>query len=428
MISPSCSKKLQDGRSRERVESGKLKNLTQQLSLRPAINYFLFAIRLQVFAFVFLFGISLLFPHSVFSKASSQSGPEVLPLEYGSKTKNVILFIGDGMGISQISAARIRKHGTKGWLQMQRMPVVGIVRTHAQNALITDSAAAATALATGHKTMNGVVGMNPEGKVLSNFLDSAKAKGFVTGVVATSRITHATPACFLAHSMSRQWDAIIAQQVPQSGVDLILGGGRGWFMPQHVSGSLRADDLDLLAEAEQRGYTVLSTRDELEAQDSIPVLGLFALNHLKTWAPEPSLDEMTAKAISLLNQNKKGFVLIIEGSQIDWGGHANNPEVVIRQTLLLDNAIGRALKFALEDKKTLVLVTADHETGGFSVNNGGTDGQNLVFGWTTKNHTGQPVPLFAFGPGASDFLGQYDNTEVAVRIANRLGLAPIPTP
>jgi len=374
-----------------------------------------------------------------------------------SKAKNVILFIGDGMGLSHLTAARIKSAGTQGRLHIESMPVVGLLRTHSADNLVTDSAAAATALATGFKTNNGKVAMSPEGRPLLTFFEVAKDKGLSTGVVATSSLTHATPACFIAHVGSRKEETKIAEQIPGSKIDLILAGGRGFLMPQSVPGSLRTDDRDLLAEAQQSGYSLIQTTQELAAAKSIPLLGLFQTGHLTTQDPEPSLQQMTsksihlvmglfqtgrltthdpepslqqmtAKAIELLSRNSKGFVLMVEGSQIDWGSHANLQDESIRQTLLLDHAVESALKFARDDKKTLVLVTADHETGGMAIRGGSLDGTTLDIAWTTKKHTGVVVPIYALGPGARHFGGHYDNTEVPRKIMKQLGIPDFPRP
>lgn len=189
-----------------------------------------------------------------------------------------------------------------------------------------------------------------------------------TGLVATSTITHATPAAFAAHVKERRDEATIASQLLENRVNVLMGGGKRFFLPQSEAGSKRQDERDLIAEAEKVGYSFVQTKEELKASAGDYLLGLFQLGALTTHPPEPSLAEITAKAIELLSRNEKGFFLMAEGSQIDWAGHANDPDETIRQTLLFDEAVKVALDFAVKDKHTLVIATADHETGGMGIN------------------------------------------------------------
>lgn len=351
---------------------------------------------------------------------------EPYPLLPPSEVKNVILLIGDGMGISERAAARIKAVGAKGKLYMDRMPVTGLITTYSADKLITDSAAAGTALATGYKTNNKMIGMSPKGRKLTSILEEAKGRGMATGLVVTDDITGATPAVFASHVSCRYEHAKIAPQLLANKVNILLGGGKRNFLPSSSPGSKRKDERNLIDEAKDKGYLFVQTREELEKANSDYLLGLFQLGPLTTNPPEPSLAEMAGKAVSLLSRNKKGFFLMIEGSQIDWAGHDNDIDNNIKQTLLFDEAVKVAMDFALKDKHTLVIVTADHETGGLEIIGGSLDGVSLEVSWATKGHTPPPVPLSAFGPQAEGFMGLHDNTDIPRIIAKALGIIPFP--
>jgi len=350
-----------------------------------------------------------------------------LVLDYGtSRVKNILLLIGDGMGLTQVAAARIKALGAEGRLYIERMPVTGLINVHSADKLITDSGAASTALATGYKTRNGMIGVNPEGKRLLTILEAARNKGMATGLVVTSTITHATPAAFAAHVKSRYDELTIAVQMLENKVNVMMGGGRAYFLPKELGGK-RRDGRNLIEEAKAIGYTYVETKDGLQAADGEYLLGLFQMEALTTTASEePRLAEMTAKAIEILSRNENGFFLMVEGSQIDWACHRNNPYETIRQTLLFDEAVKVVLEFATRDTSTLVVVTADHECGGMAINGGSLDGRNLEIGWTTGGHTGVPVPIFAHGPGAGYFTGLHDNTEIPRIFAKLLGIEGFP--
>jgi alkaline phosphatase len=269
--------------------------------------------------------------------------------------------------------------------------------------------------------------MSPDGKnKYLSILEASKNKGMATGLVATSTITHATPASFASHVGSRKGEDDIAIQLLENKVNVLFGGGKQFFIPQSAQGSKRKDDRDLLAEAKAAGYAFVETNDDLKSAQEPFLLGLFQLDALKTDPPEPTLAELTDKAIETLSKNKKGFFLMVEGSQIDWACHANNFDDTIKQTILFDEAVGKVIDFALRDKQTLVIVTADHETGGLSIKGGKLDGKNLVVGWGTTGHSAVPVPLYALGPGAKEFAGVYDNTEIPKKMAKLLKIKSFP--
>lgn len=348
------------------------------------------------------------------------------PVFENGKVKNIIFLIGDGMGLAQLQAARIRAVGTSGKLYIEKLPVTGIKRTHSANSLITDSAASGTALAAGVKTNNGMIGVTPEGKKVKSILEAARDKGMATGLVATSTITHATPASFASHVPSRSDEATIATHIIENRVNVIFGGGKKFFVPQTFEGSGRKDAKNLVDEAKEFGYKFVETKDEMSAADGEYILGLFQMEPMTTVGPEPMIAEMTSKVIEILSRDKDGFFLMVEGSQIDWECHDNDPDNTIRQTLLFDLAVKEAMDFALKDRETLVIVTADHETGGIAINGGILSGNVLILGWTTKGHTGSPVPVYAFGPHAQRFTGVLDNTDVPKILAELLNVSPFP--
>jgi alkaline phosphatase len=348
------------------------------------------------------------------------------PLLDSKEVKNVILLIGDGMGINQIASARIKLCGANGRLYIERMPVTGFINTHSIDNLIPDSASTGTAMATGFKTRNKMISVTPEGEKLISILEACQKKGMSTGLIATSRITHATPATFACHVKSRYNQEEIAVQLINSQIDIMLGGGRDFFLPQTILGSKRKDNRNLVEEAQGKGYTYITTANQLKLTDSQKLLGLFQMGYLSQKDHVPSLGEMTEKSIELLNRNQKGFFLMVEGSQIDWAGHDNDTPELIKQMQFFDEAVKRALDFALKDQKTLVIVTADHETGGMSIYRGALNGVNMTIRWVTTNHTGSPVPLFSFGPSALRFTGIHDNTEIPKILAELLEIDNFP--
>lgn len=318
--------------------------------------------------------------------------------------KNVIIMIGDGMGVAQVYAGLT---ANKGHLNIERCTAVGFHKNQASDKYVTDSAAGATALACGQKTYNGAIGVDPEQQSLPTILEIAEKNGRSTGLVATCSITHATPASFIAHEPSRSMDEAIAADFLKTDIDLFIGGGRKFF-------TKRADGLNLVDSLKARKYNIANTISEVQnAKEG--KLAAFLAEEQQAKFSDGRADELvksTEVALNILQQNKKGMFLMIEGSQIDWGGHANDTQYIIDEMIDFDNAIGKVLDFAQKDGNTLVIITADHETGGFSINDG-----NMTTGWvdgkfTTGGHTGVMIPVFAFGPGSEKFSGIYDNTAI----------------
>ena len=294
------------------------------------------------------------------------------------RPRNLILFIADGFGPASATMGRAAKGAPLAFDSL----LTGAVETSATDSRVTDSAASATAYACGVKTYNGAIGVTPDGAPCVTILERAEAAGMSTGLVATSRITHATPAAFAAHVPRRSQEAEIAEQMLASGVDVLLGGGAGRFAD-------RDDGRDLLAAAAADGWTVATDRAGYDALSALPAAGLLAPSHLayevdRDAAAEPSLAEMTRRALRLLDAHagEAGFFVMIEASRIDHAGHANDPAGHLHDILAYDAAVAEALAWAAADGETLVVATADHETGGMSLGAGG------VYAW-------DPAPLLA---------------------------------
>lgn len=324
--------------------------------------------------------------------------------------KNIILFIGDGMGVSQVTAGKI----TKGTLNLERFKVVGLLTTFAHNALVTDSAAAGTALATGFKTVNGAISVSPDGRPIKTIVEYAEAAEKSTGIAVSCSVTHATPACFLAHVDNRSKDALIAEHIASSGIDVLFGGGAAWFLPMSAKGSKRQDEKNLATHMAKRMKVIGSVNEFQSLNDVDAVAGFFAEEHPGGVSErKPSLPELTRRAIIILSKNKNGFFLMVEGSQIDWGGHAKDMNYIISEMVDFDNAVGVGLDFAKQNPQTLVVATADHETSGFAIHDGSVDVRKVTtVGHTSGGHTAAMVPVFAYGPGSSAFAGIADNTSI----------------
>ncbi|GAK07943.1 alkaline phosphatase [Geomicrobium sp. JCM 19038] len=403
---------------------------------------------------------------------------------------NIILMIGDGMGTDQLTAASytLGDGSSYGELAVDQFPSIGLVRTHSNDHLVTDSAAAGTALATGYKTDNGIIGKTPteEGNYeeVSSIFTEAKSNGKATGMVTTARLTHATPAAFTAHIDRRKSEEDIAPQLLDDETDVLFGGGRTYFDD-------RDDNRDLLAEANQLGYEFIEDVDDLQRIDGTnKVLGLFHDSHLsfeldREDTKEPSLELMTEVAIEKLSKTNDGFFLVVEGGRIDHAGHDNSPADMIQETLAFDRAVQVAYDFAEQDENTLIVVTADHSTGGMAL---GYDddyhfypeviqnvtrsvdtledyikkekmdvqevleeyagiedvtedeverveqadtmhkeiatliSERAAIGWTTHAHEAANVPLYSYGPGASQFATTQDNTEIPAKMRELLQL------
>lgn len=318
--------------------------------------------------------------------------------------KNIILMIGDGMGLSQMYATYT---ATKDNLNMTRCPNIALVKTFSADDYITDSAAAGTAIATGHKTTNGMIGMRTDKTPVKSILKYAEDNGLSTGLVATSSITHATPAAFIASVESRKMMEEIARQFLYTEIDVFIGGGYDNF-------GKRTDSLNLIDSLIARNYHVVTSIPEMMDVSNGKLAGLLYPEH----APKHSegrgdmLSLATAKAIDILGSNERGFFLMVEGSQIDWGGHDNDLGYVINETIDFDKACGVAMEFAERNGETLVIITSDHETGGLTIPEGDLKSGKAEGKFSTGDHSAIPVPLYSKGPGSENFHGFIDNTDI----------------
>lgn len=333
----------------------------------------------------------------------------------GQKPQNVILFIGDGMGTTQVFSGLTANNGQ---LYITQMPNVGFSLTQSADNYVTDSAAGGTALATGKRTRNNMVAIAPDSTTITPSMLSLckKQKDMATGVLATSSVVHATPASFVCHNITRNAYQELALDYLNGEVDFFLGGGQQFFKN-------RPDGRDLYKEMSDKGYRIYE-EFSAGADDKAMKQGyLLAPEHLNVAEYRPfSQGQTVEKAISVLEQNKKGFFMMVEGSQIDWGGHYSDFPKIVRELLDMDTAVGVAMKYAAEHKNTLVVVTADHETGGVSVLKGDMAKGDMKSAYTTGDHTAVMVPVFAFGPGAENFRGVYQNVEVFNKIAQLLDI------
>ncbi|MFQ6618608.1 MAG: alkaline phosphatase [Fidelibacterota bacterium] len=355
-------------------------------------------------------------PFFIFTGINSISLPDE------NSPKYIILLIGDGMGLAHITAAKV----SKGSLVLEKMPVVGFVITWAFGRdFITDSAASATALSTGTKTSNGRIGKSAAGEDLETILEIAEKKGLSTGLIATSSITHATPASFAAHVNNRSQQFEIAKQISQKDIEVLIGGGRQYFIPEDLPDGKRKDGENLISLMVSRRYLYIDSVEKLKSLNPEKTEKLLALLEPEALPPASkrnySLGELSEIAIEILKKDPDGFFLMVEGSQIDWAAHANEKDNVIDETIDFDEAIGSVLDFAFRNsEKTLVLVTADHETGGFGILGGSADDRNVEGKFLTRGHTGVMVPLLAFGMKSDLFGGIKSNDEIGRILINIL--------
>lgn len=348
------------------------------------------------------------------------------------QVQNVILLIGDGMGIAQITAARIAmEDGAYSRLNLDTMPYTGFSINFSTDSVVTDSAAAATALATGFRTENKRIATLPDGTPVKSILLLAKEAGLSTGIVATVKVTDATPAAFVVNANSRSFEKDIAEAMIKTGVDVLMGGGSDLFGVNPFTREPR--NRSLVNDARAAGYTYVHDWEglmNLEITPDLKILGLFMGGdmsfELTRFHIEPSIEEMTGRALEVMSQNPQGFFLMVEGSRIDRAGHSNSPAEMIGDLLAFDRAVGIALAYAQEQPGTLVVVTADHETGGFGITSGSPSGDMVNYGWLSTGHTGTMVPIYAYGPGAERFTGTLQITDIPVRIAELMGIENFP--
>lgn len=297
------------------------------------------------------------------------------PLNHSSLQKisppqNIIIFIGDGMGLGQIEVARQFEYGKHGSLFIESFPHVALIKTHSHDNHVTDSAAAATAIATGVKTNNHSVGIDPNGKEIDSILDDFKKSGRKVGIVTTSTVTDATPASFTASVHERyQGQPQVARQLLASNFDVILGGGMKYFGAKYQNGE------NLIPQFEKKGYTFVQNEKELgNISNSEKLIGLFHQSFLNfnldrqmLDTQEPTLSLMTTKAIQVLEKSEDGFFLMVESGRIDHASHSADFTSLWKEMIEFDRTIQQTWEWSQQKKDTLILVLSDHETMGFSV-------------------------------------------------------------
>ena len=334
--------------------------------------------------------------------------------------KNIILMIGDGMGLTQITAGLYSNNNK---LNLERIKTIGLHKSYAIDNLVTDSAAGATAFSAGVKTYNGAIGVDADTNLVETILEEAEAKGLATGLVASSTIVHATPASFFSHNKSRKNYEAIAADLVRTEVDYWVGGGKQFF--QNRTKDERNISNELIG---KRNYVIKDFINDEIATIELPLgknIGFLTANKdpLPVSQGRDYLEAASIRGVEFLKaKNDKGFFMMIEGSQIDWGGHANKIDYVVSELLEFDRVIGKILDFVEKDGETLLVITADHETGGLAINPESTMGMgNIKAAFTTDYHTAAMIPVFAYGPGAENFAGIYENTAIYNKMRKAIG-------
>ena len=333
------------------------------------------------------------------------------------KVKNIIMLIGDGMGPTHIPSLMLEEQYSP--TNFERAKRASFVTTYSANNRVTDSAASGTALACGEKTNNSVIGLNAQGDTIYSSLTFAKSLGMQTAIVVSCDITHATPAAFYAHASHRDEREAIASWLPKSGADVIFGGGLTAFTE-------RSDSTNLMEQFINNGYYIASSFNETDSINEGKVIGLFSEKHLPSMVNGRGnlLPQATAKTLEILTNNCKekncGFFMMVEGSQIDFESHANNPKGIYAEMKDFDTVAGIAFDYADTHPGTLVIVCADHDTGGISIPSYKTDftlGESGVeYNFGSTSHTATMTPALFYGTGADSFGAIIDNTDIAKKI------------
>jgi len=331
------------------------------------------------------------------------------------KPTNIIFLIGDGMGLSAVSTGQY--YGSQP-SNFNRFKQIALINTSSASHKVTDSAASGTAMAAGKKTYNGAIGVDTAKNSIPNIVEIVSELGWSTGLVSSSSITHATPASFFAHVEQRGMQEEIAAQLLDSEIDFFAGGGIDFF-------GRRSDSLNLFPQAEEAGFFVdtisLAESASLSAENKYGFL--LAGNGLPSMLEGRGdfLPEATALAIDYLSAKQDGFFLMVEGSQVDWASHANESERVIAEMHDFEKVIATAMDFAEQDGNTLVVVTADHETGGFTLSSSPDRKINPTF--ATGGHSATLIPVFAYGPGSEKFEGIFQNTALFHKMLESIEVA-----
>ncbi len=317
------------------------------------------------------------------------------------KVKNIILLIGDGMGLGQVSSGMFANQNE---LTMTQLKHIGLSKTQAADDFTTDSAAGGTAMATGTKTKNRYIGLDPQGNKVENLPEHVAPLGFVSGIVTTDQLTGATPAAFFAHQPERDMSEAIANDLKQSPLSLVISAGGKAFENNGI--------LDAAGFVSVEGLPQIN---RIEAQKAAYFAAQGGLAS-KVQGRGDFLPEAVKAATTFLSAKNKPFFLMVENSFIDSGGHSNKTDMIVEEVIDFDRAITEAIKFADENGETLVVVTADHETGGLSLPQGNLSNQEVEGQFHTHDHTGIMVPVFAYGPHAQVFAGVYENTAIHAKI------------
>ncbi len=331
----------------------------------------------------------------------------------GKKVKNVVLMIGDGMSLMHVYSAWTANRGK---LYLDNSQAVGLSKTYCADKLITDSGAGGTAIATGQKTKYHYVGVDPQGNELPSLITLSKQKGMSAGIAVTCRLWDATPADFCCHNVDRDDEYDLVADYVECDADYVVGGGAEKF-------ENRPDGRNIFQELEAKGYQVARSWEEAQALKNGKI---FAVTD-KRDTPVPAergdrLAQSALKGMDIMDKNKKGFFLMIEGSQLDDYGHFNDLDLLMQETHDFDRTVGKVFEWAAKDGETLVVVTADHETGGLTLVDGDLQKGEIKCKFSTGSHSGVMVPVYAFGPGAEHFTGLYENTAIFDKIATLLKL------
>ena len=323
---------------------------------------------------------------------------------FGQDTKppNIIMMIGDGMGLSAISSGM---YSNNNYTSLERSEYVGLLKTHSLDNLVTDSAASATAMSSGVKTYNRTVSLDKNLSSVKSILEICRDKGYMTAIIATSTIVHATPASYYSKVKSRYQYDEIASQLSKSSINFFVGGGEKYFND-------RLDGRNLMNEMDD--YFFANSLESFKNNNSnkIGYLTYYDEPVGKHEGREPSLEDLAYITIQKLKSFDKPFFLLVEGSQIDWGSNDNDSEHLISEMLEFDRTIETVFNFADKDKNTMVVITEDHETGGVAIVDGNVEESLVEIKYVSEDNTATMIPIFSLGPNSSLFKGVYDNTEI----------------
>lgn len=351
------------------------------------------------------------------------ASPEREPVVRGRRPRGVVLIIGDGMGLGAVSTGSYLLHGRSGGLFMESAPVVGLVRTAAADQLVTDSAAAASAMATGFKANHHVLSIRPDGSRPTTLFEAARDAGLAFGAVTSSGLVDATPAAFLSHAASRYDYGDILDQMLTSGAEVLIGGTGSNY--RKIAHNAAYNALVARLEKSAPGITVVRSTEQLRTA-APPLLALLPPRAPGIDQYGPPVAETGTLAYDLVASDPDGFVLLVECEATDTFAHDNAIDPLTEAVGEVDDATRALVERALARDDVLVITTADHDTGGLALV--GDDGSTAEVRWVRTEHTAQLVPLFAWGPGAEQFEGVLDNTQIGARLAALLGLPGLPAP